>query len=146
MNQLSVQRLNKDFNTTFLGPPNILAAFPRQSLPPLSKATCLDSCDAVPFSVIVIHRGSDRKFLRKGQNVGAQAPLPLALQALPYHLATAALIQTEGRISHAFWYPWESCAYSTNVPIGLSNDEFRNARCSADHLSWWHSVSRPHIS
>ena len=36
------------------------------------------------------------------------------LQALPSHLATAALTQTEGR-SRAPWQPAASSAYSTNV-------------------------------
>src|SRR5947207_11461453 len=49
MNQLIIQRLNKDPNTAFLGSSHILTACPWQPLPPLSKVSCFDSCDAVPF-------------------------------------------------------------------------------------------------
>src|SRR6266446_2145420 len=79
-NQVIVQRLNKNFNTAFLGSPYILTAFLRQSRPPLCKASCSDSCDAVPFSMMVILRVGDGKFLCKGQTVGAHPCSSLTFQ------------------------------------------------------------------
>src|SRR5689334_8021158 len=68
MNQLIIQRLHKNLNAAFLGSSHILTACPRQSLPPLSKASCVDGCDAVAFRVIIILQSIDGKLLCKGQN------------------------------------------------------------------------------